>query len=119
MSEGGINNRFLLSDTELLNALELLLRHPDFYDLSLSFDSEDGRFYAGWEVGTDLRDVLRTVLMRNRPAGLPLNALLPSLIQQGEETQNGAHDLDLPHESTRNGKSVATAAGVVLHRTES
>ncbi|HWF45603.1 MAG TPA: hypothetical protein VG168_01250 [Bryobacteraceae bacterium] len=119
MSEGGINNRLLLSDTELLDALELLLRHPQFYDLSLSFDSEDGRFYAGWEVGTDLRDVLRTVLMRNRPAGLPLNALLPSLIQQGTGAQNGSHDLDLRHETTRNSKAVGAGAEVVLHRTES
>jgi hypothetical protein len=119
MSEGGINNRFSLSDTELLDALQLLLRHPDFYDLSLSFDSEDGRFYAGWEVGTDLRDVLRTVLMRDRPSGLPLNALLPSLIQQGKDGQNGNHDLGLGHESTRTGKSVGTAAEIVLHPTES
>ncbi|HEX4230695.1 MAG TPA: hypothetical protein VHZ07_18610 [Bryobacteraceae bacterium] len=108
-----------MSDTELLDALELLLRHPDFYDLSLSFDSEDGRFYAGWEVGTDLRDLLRTVLMRNRPAGLALNTLLPSLIQQGKDGQNGSHDLDLPHEGTRNGKAVGAPREIVLHRTES
>lgn len=119
MSEGGINNRFSLSDTELLNALEVLLRHPDFYDLALSFDSEDGRFYAGWEVGTNLRELLRTVLMRNRPAGLPLQSLLPSLIQQGKASQNGTHDVELCQESARNGKSSGTTAEIVLHRTES
>lgn len=119
MSEGGINNRFSLSDTELLNALEVLLRHPDFYDLALSFDSEDGRFYAGWEVGTNLRELLRTVLMRNRPAGLPLQSLLPSLIQQGKASQNGTHDVELCQESARNGKSSGPTAEIVLHRTES
>ena len=116
MPEGGIRDRSSLSDTELLNALELLLRHPEFYDLSLSFDSEEGKFYAGWEVGTDLRDVLRTVLMRNRPAGLPLHALLPSLIPRGKDSPNSNHELDLRHES---GTSSTSAANILLHPTES
>lgn len=119
MFEGGNSDRFSLSDTELLDALELLLRHPDFYDLSLSFDREEGRFYAGWEVGSDLREVLRTVLMRNRPAGLSLNTLLPSLIQQDKDSKKGNRDHDLRGDGTPSGKPASTSQDVLVHRTES
>jgi len=119
MSEGGNSDRFSLSDTELLDALEMLLRHPDFYDLALSYDREEGRFYAGWEVGSDLREVLRTVLMRNRPAGLSLNTLLPSLVQQDKDTKKGTRDNDLRDGAPASGKSASASAGILLHRTES
>lgn len=120
MSEGGNSDRFSLSDTELLDALEMLLRHPDFYDLSLSYDREEGRFYAGWEVGSDLREVLRTVLMRNRPAGLSLHTLLPSLVQQEKETKKGSRDRDLPADAApAASKSAVASPQVLVHRTES
>jgi predicted heme/steroid binding protein len=119
MAEGGNNDRYFLSDTEILDALERLLRHPDFYDISLSFDSGEGKFYAGWEVGSDLRDVLRTVLMRNRPAGLSLNTLLPSLVQQDKDTKKGNFDHDVRDGTPASGKSASGSLGVLLHRTES
>ncbi|MGC2659731.1 MAG: hypothetical protein WA324_17365 [Bryobacteraceae bacterium] len=117
MSEGGKKDRLCLSDTELLNALELLLRHPGFYDLSLSYDAEERKFYAGWEVGTDLRDVLRTVLTRNRPAGLSLNALLPSLVVQ--DGHNGNHERELRIDDNRSAKSAGPVSDILVHRTES
>ncbi|HEX4810109.1 MAG TPA: hypothetical protein VH325_14315 [Bryobacteraceae bacterium] len=119
MSEGGNNDRLSLSDTELLDALEMLLRHPEFYDLSVGYDSEESRFYAGWEVGTDLRDVLRTVLLHNRPAGLPLKRLLPSLLAQGENTETtGKLSPDMPRENAGS-KSATSAPHVLVHRTGS
>ena len=118
MSEGGKKDRLCLSDTELLNALETLLRHPSFYDISLSYDSEERKFYAGWEVGTDLRDVLRTVLTRNRPAGVSLNSLLPSLVAR-RDGQSGSHELELRCDDNRNGKSSNSVSNGLTHRTES
>lgn len=119
MSEGGNNDRLSLSDTELLDALEMLLRHPEFYDLSVGYDSEESRFYAGWEVGNNLREVLRTVLLHNRPAGLPLKRLLPRLSQQGEDTiEAGKLGSEMTHESGGS-KSASAAPQVLVHRTGS
>ena len=119
MPEGGNNDRLSLSDTELLDALETLLRHPEFYDLSVGYDSEESRFYAGWEVGNNLREVLRTVLLHNRPSGLPLKWLLPRLSQQGEDTNEaGQLASEMPCEGSGS-KSASPAPQMLVHRTGS
>ncbi len=60
-----------LSDTELLNAIEKLIIHPDFIDLELGYEPETMQFYSGCEYGDNLRDVLRVVLIYNRPLSAP------------------------------------------------
>jgi hypothetical protein len=66
-----------LSDTELLDAVERLLRVPDFIDLNLGYDPETNEFYAGCEGATNLRALLRSVLVHNRPEKVSLSELLP------------------------------------------
>jgi hypothetical protein len=66
-----------LSDTELLDSIEQLLCAPGFIDLALGYDHESGEFYAGCEAGRSLRDLLRSVLVQNRPSGVTLQDLLP------------------------------------------
>jgi hypothetical protein len=66
-----------LSDTELLDAVENLLRAPGFIDLNLGYDRDTKEFYAGCEGAIDLRALLRSVLVRNRPEKVSLSELLP------------------------------------------
>jgi hypothetical protein len=66
-----------LSDTQLLDCIEQLLCTPGFIDLALGYDHESREFYAGCEAGKSLRDLLRTVLVHNRPSGVALQDLLP------------------------------------------
>jgi hypothetical protein len=77
MSECELKEVNALSDTELLDSIEKLLCKPDFLDLALGFDHETREFYAGCEAGRTLREVLRTVLLENRPAGVPLREVIP------------------------------------------
>jgi hypothetical protein len=65
----------MLSDKELLDSIERLLSMPGFIDLCLGYDAASNTFYAGGEVATGLRDVLRRVLRENRPSGLSLHDL--------------------------------------------
>ncbi len=75
MTANGVEDLTMLSDNELLDSIEKLLRAPGFVDLCLGYDSETGCFYAGCEAGKGIRDVLRRVLLENRPAGTSLAEL--------------------------------------------
>jgi hypothetical protein len=66
----------MLSDKELLDSIEKLLRAPGFVDLCLGYDPASETFYAGSEIAGGLRDVLRRVLRENRPNGLSLRDLI-------------------------------------------
>ena len=77
MSECELREVNALSDTELLDSIEKLLCNPDFLDLALGFDHEAREFYAGCEAGRTLREVLRTVLLENRPTSVPLREVIP------------------------------------------
>jgi hypothetical protein len=77
MSECELKEVNALSDTELLDSIENLLCKPDFLDIALGFDHETHEFYAGCEAGRNLREVLRTVLLQNRPTGVTLHEVIP------------------------------------------
>lgn len=62
----------MLSDKELLDSVEKLLCSPGFIDLDLGYDAASRTFYAGSEVASSLRDILRRVLRENRPSGVSL-----------------------------------------------
>lgn len=80
----------LLSDTELLDAVELLMRRPEFLDLYLGFDRGSQEYFAGFESGKTLRDVLCRVLAQNAREDTAAQALIPSA---AECATNGAHHL--------------------------
>ncbi|MBV8550569.1 MAG: hypothetical protein JOY54_04660 [Acidobacteriaceae bacterium] len=83
MSHAGTRDVNDLSDTELLDALEQLIQHPEFINLELGYEAEVSKFYAGSEYGKNLRDLLRTVLSQNRPG----NVTLDQLITGGKSTK--------------------------------
>jgi hypothetical protein len=67
-----------LSDTELIDGLERLLRNPEFLDLYLGYDHDGKQFFAGFESGPSLRELLRTVLEHNVNKHNSLSELIPA-----------------------------------------
>ena len=73
-----VNRQYVncLTDTGLLDAVERLIQHRSFVDLDLGYESGSKKFYAGCEYADDLRGLLRTVLVSNRPTEVTLGELV-------------------------------------------
>ena len=51
-----------MSDASLLDSIEEFLTSTEVNDLWVAYDPENREFYAGWDIGKNFRDVLRTVV---------------------------------------------------------